>query len=754
MERESVVLLRHGRRFTAAPLVLSFSKMEDPQPHPPSGNDQTPVTGHGDMASKPPPSVFMLTKSIDPRIAPEDANFTAPTGASSVTQVQQKLLQINTSVHTFNVTPPSAGSVVQKAVVYTMTGRVDMFATTDGSVPAQTAFPVYGRDFSIAKASPLNAMVSNWQVQINNATVQWNNQGFDDLVHLMDSCQTRPDKGVGDRPPTFASHDDGLETLWGMSGVEDMQGCGDVPPGAYQVQFAIPAAGGPYSIWRCPFGGAWAVVGNANTGDSLWKAVAPYAAGAADGTRFAYSKTTAGTPGTDAVEIAWTAGPMQGQPLQSGYNTAGAYYALNFFMVDTVQCPPFGWHIPTGYEDQGLWGINNMLITAQLTDPGQARWLQGTKRGGMATLTYANQWACTGATLWFTYLSPSTTNLEVLPPRCVVPLMYKQVTTFIDNGNSRNPAYATPSATPFSPAVFSIQVPSYTFSQVSDLIVISVRPYYNPYATFGQTGYLPFNQADFCAALPDQVFSQFQYANIPGILSNLAANQIVSICKKNGSKTPVVTYGGLTGQGLMMKSGCATPMGGSVVVIKPGTDFALPIGIAPGSMGNIQLQFTINAINQSTSAQQFVVTTMSLSSGFFVLDNGAARQVLVGLNSKSLYDADVTLDSMDSSKFTGGGLMSTLASFAGKAWRMRKHIGNVGKSVKDAYSAWKEDKGGGGPPSALAGGGMARSAGVKRRAQEVTFADQGYAGGGSAARRGGPSSRGSLLEAIAGSDDY
>ena len=49
---------------------------------------------------------------------------------------------------------------------------------------------------------------------------------------------------------------------------------------------------------------------------------------------------------------------------------------------------------------------------------------------------------------------------------------------------------------------------------------------------------------------------------------------------------------------------------------------------------------------------------------------------------------------------------------------------------------------------------MARSAGVKRRAQEVTFADQGYAGGGSAARRGGPSSRGSLLEAIAGSDDY
>ena len=78
--------------------------MEDP-----SNNDQSPVLGHGDMSSKPPPSVFTLTKSIDPRISPEDASYTAPTGAASITTVQSKLLQVNNSVHTFNVTPPSAG---------------------------------------------------------------------------------------------------------------------------------------------------------------------------------------------------------------------------------------------------------------------------------------------------------------------------------------------------------------------------------------------------------------------------------------------------------------------------------------------------------------------------------------------------------------------------------------------------------------------------------------------------------------------
>ena len=748
------------------------------------------------MASKPPPSVFTLTKSIDPRIAPEDANYTAPTGASSITQVQQKLLQVNNSVHTFNVTPPSAGAVIQKAIQYTMVGRVDFSAAPTvypnpwsvnlfGAVPYGAPFPVYGRDFAIAKANPLNSMVLNWQVQINNATVQFNNQGIDDLVHLMETPATRSDKGVTTRTPVFTTWDDAAESPWALGGVEDLQGRGDVPPGAYQVQWVIPATGGPYNLYYAKMGNPgninWVRGAALSSGQTLTSAAA-YAYGPggynlAPGDKLVYSSlaTNPGgavwVPGPDAVEINWETGadpnPLVGTPALSSFASAVAAqnYALAFFMVDTVQCPPFGWHVTAGFEDQGMWGVNNMLITAQLTDPGQARWLQGTQRYGLGSLTY-KAWNCTEAALWFTYLSPSTTNLEVLPPRCVLPLMYKQVTTYVDPGTYQ-PSFSS-AISPYSPTIYQLQVPSYTFSQVSDLIVISVRPFYNPFAQPNTAGYIPFWQTDFCAAIPGQVFSQFQYANIPGILSNLAANQSVAICKKNGSRASVSQFGGLVGQGLMMKSGLLTAMGGSPLVLKPGTDFALPIGIAPGSMGNIQLQFTIQFINQSAYEQSVVCTTMSLSSGFFLLDNGAARQVLVGLNSKSLYDADVTMASMDSEKLTGGGLMSTLASFAGKAWRIRKHIGKVGMAAKDAWEAWKNDKGGsatagggGGAPYAMAGAGLYRggntsasAAGAKRRADSgldwsggATYRSSG--GGGSAASR----PRGSLLEAIGGDED-
>ena len=737
--------------------------MEDPSNVP---SDQSPVMGHGDMSSKPPPAVFGLTKSIDPRIAPEDAGYTAPTGAASVTTVQQKLLQLNNSVHTFNVTPPSAGVVIQKSVVYTMSGNLDFFASTEvNCVNVGQAFPVYGRDLAIAKPSPLNAMVSNWQVQINNATVQWNSQGFDDIVHLMETPSTRAEAGVSKRTPMFTTWDDAAETLYSLGSVDDLQGRGDVPPGAYPIAWVVPSSATVYA-WTCNPQFSWLMQGVLPAGAPLAQVAYQRMVQGAfpSGSVFCYSTSNTGAPGPDAVAVNWE-GPSNswGQPLvaptarnfsnPSGANTTPQLYALQFYMVDTVQCPPFGWHIEQGYEDQGIWGVNNMLITAQLTDPGQARWLQGTQRYGLGALTYAQKWNCLGATLWFTYLSPSTTNLEVLPPRCVVPLMYKQVTTYLDTTKTYPPSFDP--ANPLVPKQYSMQVPSYTFSQVSDYLVISIRPNYNAYST----PLLPFYQTDFCATFPDQVFSQFQYANIPGILSNLAAHQLVAMCRKNGSKASVAQYGGLTGTGQMMSGGLSTGMGGSVIVLRPGIDFALPIGIASGSMGNIQLQFTIQFLNQSSATQTFVCSTMALSSGFFVLDNGAARQVLVGLNSKSLYDADISADVMDSVKLTGGGLLSTLSSFAGKAWRHRKHIAKLANTARAAYTAWKGDKGGGGGSYAMAGagysgGGYDEEASLPGKRPRGGAVSRGYGVAGNTAYGGGRGEhRGSLLAAIAADRD-
>ena len=654
-----------------------------------------------------PPAVFKLVKSLDARISPHDAEYTAATGAASVTMVEQKLQQVNSSTQTFTVTPPSAGCVIQKNIMYTMNANVEFLSSawkwTNGSYVAAVQpgnlFPVYGQDFAIAEANPLNAMVTNWQIQINNATVQFNNQANADIVHLMTTPAERAWKGVTTRTPMFSSWDDGYGTTNGIGSMADLQGPGDVPPGAYEIQWALPSG------WTNVYGLYKTVIGGGGNPDTYaWLYIATYAAGIPLG------PIGQATPGTDVYTKAISAGQTSvagnvtqfypqalaydagaggitcnavgisgtpkdvisstpaGLPIICPWNLPAGVpaginaphvsrYAFTTMLVDTVQCPPFGWSLESGYADQGIWGVNNMLITAQLSDPGSARWLQGCTKGGMQSLNYAG-WQSLSASLWFTYLSPSTTTLEVLPPRCVVPMLYKQVTTYTDN-------------TAVGPqALTSVTVPSYTFSQVSDVIMISVRPTYQILSVLPDAGTstvsVPFYETSFCSTFPSQAFTQFQYANIPGVLSNLAGHQLVAMSRKNGSTASVAQYGGLTGSGIMMLSGVPTYSGGSVILLRPGTDFALPMGISPGSMGNIQLQYTLQFRNQSSRNASFTVTTTSLSTGFFVLDNGAARQVLVGLNSKALMDAELTQDKFMTSKIEGGGFLGTLASWGAK----------------------------------------------------------------------------------------
>ena len=689
----------------------------------PTGN---PNLGHGDADAGAPPAVFHLRKSLDPRIEPQPGEYVAATGAASITYVEQKLQQLNSNTQTFTVTPPSAGCVVQKNVMYTMTTITQFTASSwlpqqnpalpcTTTVPGGASFPLYGRDFAIATPNPLNRMVSNWQIQINNMTVQFNNQATDDMVHLRTTPKSRAWEGVTTRTPMFTNWNDAYATLSSLGSMAQLQGPGDVPPGAYEISYVIPKAATNVFGWFANAGGAgvpgWVFIATFAPDTPLANQIVSVPGGstatsvvstclltsnwqgnpATAPIFLVYDNVAPGNvPSINAVGIVLTTNIYLGSvgtvskrpnpdglapPLGSAPHVSN--YAIQAVLVDTVQCPPFGFSMEEGFEDQGMWGINTMLITAQLTDPGQARWLQGSQRGGLRSLNYVS-FESKAASLWFTYLSPSATNLEVLPPRCVVPLVYKQVTTYAD----QNQVVQAKSLGTFT-------VPSYTFSQVSDLIMISLRPTYNSGATLpdGQASptAVPFYETDYCATFPNQAFSQFQYANIPGILSNLAAHQLVGMCRKNGSTASVAQYGGLLGTGRMMLGGSPVGVGGSVILIRPGTDFALPLGIAPGSMGNIQLQFTINFINQGSRAAYFTCTTTALSSGFAVLDNGAARQVLVGLNSASLMKAELTMDKFMAAKLEGGGVISSLAAWGAKGL-MRAARGALHGATKGALN--------------------------------------------------------------------
>ena len=657
-------------------------------------------------------------------------------------------VQVNSNTQTFNVTPPSSGCVVQSNIMYTMNANVEFTASgwlwnsaTQAYVRTNrpgTLFPIYGQDFAIAQPNPLNSLVSNWQCQINNATAQFNNQAIDDIVHLMTTPSERAWKGVTSRTPMFPSWDLAHGTTTGLGSMADLQGPGDVPPGAYEIQWVLPSGwnniwgyyltGPAQYAWRfitslLPAGTPLGPIGTANSGqDVVSRATLNLQGyGASGPIALLYDINGAGgAPSANAVGISYSVGG--GTP--PGLPTVPPYfatlpasqvaphvsnYAFNSLLVDTVQCPPFGWTLESGYMNQGLWGVNNMLITAQLTDPGQARWLQGTKAGGLTSLNYLG-WTSLSASLWFTYLSPSTTNVQVLPPRCVMPMMYKQVTTFA------NEQVVAPGA------LQVVTVPSYTFSQISDVLMISVRPTYvagnvKPDG-IGDAVSVPFNETSFCATFPNQPFTQMQYANIPGCLSNLAAHQLVAICRKNGATASVAQYGGLTGSGLMMLSGVPTYTGGAPIVLRPGTDFNLPQGITPGSMGNIQLQYTLQFRNQGSRAAQFTVTTTALSTGYFVLDNGAARQVTVGLNANGILKAPLTQDKFVTSSLEGGGFLGTLAAWAGKT--LKKKLAHV---VQGATSGAARGLFGHGDEDSREHGGATAGAGVGAKRKRGSLFD-------------------------------
>jgi hypothetical protein len=82
-----------------------------------------------------------------------------------------------------------------------------------------------------------------------------------------------------------------------------------------------------------------------------------------------------------------------------------------------------------------------------------------------------------------------------------------------------------------------------------------------------------------------------------------------------GAATAATAYKGLT------------PMVGGPLVLRPGRDFALSTGQAPGLVGNFTLQYNLsvdNTVAQTTSGSCSIYT-IAINSGFFETIKGSSR---------------------------------------------------------------------------------------------------------------------------------
>ena len=108
---------------------------------------------------------------------------------------------------------------------------------------------------------------------------------------------------------------------------------------------------------------------------------------------------------------------------------------------------------------------------------------------------------------------------------------------------------------------------------------------------------------------------------------------------------------------------------GGFLVLKPGVDFALQSGQAPGLIGNFTLQFRISVKNTSSVSLTPVLYVITANSGFFESLGGSSRVIKGVLSEADIISAEpvegVSREGLR--RIVGAGFMDSLSSFLNKA---------------------------------------------------------------------------------------
>lgn len=636
--------------------------------------------------------MYTVTSATDRRLKAEGQSFSAQKGATSVNNVRYPCATPNTNQLVYSCPPPSPEAVMQKTVVQEVVGvfMLSFRAISATSRSINSPLMVWGGDCALARAAPLGQLTQAYNLIINNASVQAQVNPLQDLIHVLEGPAGRAGHGTTFRTPLTASWDDAAGTPWGLGSTADMQGVGDVPPGAFTFDYCLPN------------GDLLSATGTGTYIDSRGNTISyrggiPY---------FTANLLTGATPPTYDVYIRMT-------------------------LRDAVMCSPLSFSLEESWRETGMYGLTNLIVQQTLQTPAAARLFQCSSLMGiqMVDQNWAPQAPNRGilsTALWFTFLTPSYTT--TLPPRSIVSLCNIQ---YFQQAQVIKTPVPTCDGAPLGQG--TIMFPAVTFGNIPDLFIISVRP--DPASQGAGCGW---TESDWCCTYPDNPFPQFTFANQSGCFAGWPSYYLTLASKKNGSKASLSQYGGLDGSGYMMIGGRKTVAGGSVIVIRPNEELPLPVGTSNGSTGQVQMSFQINFNAPGSSApggRNFICTLTALTSAYFVTENGVSRPVTVSLDDATVLAAPEGPDRFMTSKLVGGGFFSSLGSFAKNALANKDQLSQIAQGV---YSGIKNRD-----PSALMAAG-AQAHGMYNASKGSAMAGGAYAGAG---MRGGRPTLASRLQA-------
>ena len=343
--------------------------------------------------------------------------------------------------------------------------------------------------------------------------------------------------------------------------------------------------------------------------------------------------------------------------------------AVRFTSTEKLLASPFVFN-DSHQWDTGLFGIQNIQLTLNLKSPG--RCLRFADVDGTRTFTAPT--FLTGAPgngpvqgnfLNVNIISPS---LEIpLPPKSCVPYMnYPRYLLNVSTPVAANdPTQLTPAAT-------TIKSQTITLNRVPDLLIVAVK--LQSYGPTDQDYYLPVNAV------------RINFDNIAGLMSTATREQLFQISQHNGVEQSYEEWTGLARHSTL---GYFATTGG-LLVLKPGTDFALSTGLAPGVTGNFTLQLDVDVYNWTGVSQNAQLVIITPESGYFESVRGSSR-VVTGLLSAqdvlSSEDSDV-ITRMEAKRaiggmVMGGGILDSLPTMISRAKGMFDKLKPAISAVKD-----------------------------------------------------------------------
>lgn len=595
----------------------------------------------------------------DPRVIQQKPKYAVEKGALSVTNVSFNSQTANASSQQFNVVVPSENVFIDRAVDWISGGVASISLTLSAGTTAGSGVLLTPGEVALA-AFPSHQCVSQMTATINDASVSVNTSDvLNYVLRLQDYKKNRLQRTCPtmlDNYATYpaASSPTGVNTASSQS--------------AYFQNSPLATYGGAHAVDEAPNGAfsQWwfcDATGKILTTDNGLPVLA----------------TTASTTSTETVYIRWQS-------------------------TEKLFLPPFIFADDHEYST-GLFGVQNFQVQMNmLPTPSRAIRLSDSLIGravgtGGKTITAVGgiAWGTSGSMTYVPYPVQPALSVQFLTPALDVPLPPKSIVPYMEF-----PRYITnlqpDQATTLGKFVTTqgirdgakqVSSNTITLPNIPDLLMIYLKPttpgalicsttgtsgklYAGQGTAQGAVGIWDSSMADF--TLPISGIS-INFDNFSGLLANHTTYELYKMSVNNGLEMDYATWCGESRR--VPESGTGTPyvpLCGGPLILKPGRDFALQAGQAPGLVGNFSLQFNLTIGNQFaaniTSINLYVVP---ISSGFFETIKGSSRIIKGVLTEQDILSAPASAG--DGNRMVGGAYMPDMVT-PKVATRMKNPMGN------------------------------------------------------------------------------